>query len=435
MEGRPVIRYSPIWKPEVIEDIQTKAELGRYVIRGMSAHRKLPNFDDLTFIPCGLTRVPLEGYREKCATATVIGKKAKKPLELAAPITISGMSFGALSKNAKIALGKAATAVGISTCTGDGGMTPFEREASSKLIYQCLPSRYGFNPHDLKKADAVEVVVAQGAKPGTGGVLLGQKVSEYVANMRDLPVGVDQRSPCRHPDWVGPDDLGLKIEELREATDGQVPIIVKLGACRVKDDVKLAVKAGADAVLVDGMEGGTGASPDILLDHTGLPTLAAVCEASAALEEMGVADEVQLIIAGGIRNGVDAAKAIALGADCVAIATAALMALNCNRPIYLEDYHKMGTEPYACHHCMTGACPVGIATQTPELVARLDPDEGAERVANFLHSMILEMQMLARACGKSDVHDLDRDDLKALTIEAAAITGVPLMGTNWIPGR
>lgn len=428
---RSVVRRNDLWSPEVIADIQTKAELGRYRIRGLGMLKRVPSFEDLTFIPCGLTRIPLEGYREKCETKTVLGTRfAKKPITLATPITIAGMSYGALSRNAKVALGTAATRVGISTTTGDGGMLMAEREASQQLVYEVLPSRYGCNPHHLKMADAIEITVGQGAKPGTGGLLLGSKVSEEIAGMRDLPPGVDQRSPCRHPDWLGPDDLILKVEELREATDWQVPIYLKLGAGRTYDDVKLAAKAGADVVVIDGMEGGTGASPDLLMDHTGIPTLAAVCEARAALAELGLEGEVQIIISGGIRNGTDAAKALALGADAVSIGTAAMIALNCNRPLYVEDYHKIGTEPYQCHHCHTGMCPVGITTQDPELMARLPVEEAAERVANFLNAMTLEIQILARACGKANVHDLEAEDLRALTMEASLITGIPLVGMN-----
>jgi methylamine---glutamate N-methyltransferase subunit C len=428
-----ILQHSNIWRPETIEDIQTKAELGRYRIRGFSAlrSRSLPSLDDLTFIPCTLTRVPLEGYREKCTTRTVLGTRfAKKPIELDIPVMITGMSYGALSYNAKVALGRAATRMGTSTTTGDGGMLMAERENSRVLIYEVLPSRYGMNVHHLKMADAIELTVGQGAKPGTGGLLLESKVSDEIAALRDLPPGVDQRSPCRHPDWLGPDDMIIKIEELREATDWQVPIFVKMGASRVYDDVKLAAKAGADVVVVDGMEGGTGASPDLLMDHTGIPTLAAVSEARAALEDMRLYGEVQLIIAGGIRSGTDAAKALALGADAIYIGTAALIALNCNKPIYVEDYDKLGTEPYACHHCHTGRCPVGITTQDPELMKRLDIDQGAERVINFLQAMTLEIQMLARACGKSEVHDLEPEDLRALTLEASMIAGIPLVGTN-----
>ncbi|HUR95276.1 MAG TPA: FMN-binding glutamate synthase family protein [Gemmatimonadales bacterium] len=427
----PVLRTSSVWTPEDIEDIQVKAELGRYRLRGFGAlrPRPLPHFDDLTFLPCSLSRVPLEGYRERCTTKTVLGTRhASRPIELEIPITIAGMSYGALSRNAKTALGRAATRVGTSTTTGDGGMLPAEREASKLLVYEVLPSRYGFNVHDLLRADALEVTIGQGAKPGTGGMLLGSKVSEEIAAKRDLPPGVDQRSPARHPDFVGPDDLILKVEELREATDWQVPIYIKIGASRVFDDVRLAVKAGADVVVVDGMQGGTGASPDLLLEHTGIPTLAAVVEARAALLEMKAAGEVQLVVSGGIRSGADAAKAIALGADAVSIGVAALIALNCNAPLYVEDYHALGTEPGHCHHCHTGRCPVGITTQDPELMARLDIEAAAERVANFLNAMTAEVQMLARACGKANVHDLDPDDLRALTLESSLITGIPLVG-------
>src|SRR6202165_1314462 len=422
---------SAIWSPAVIEDIQLKAQLGRYRLQGFSTHRRVPSFDDLTFVPCTLSRVPLEGYRERCETRTVLGSRyASKPIVLDRPITISGMSYGALSKTAKVALGKAATRLGISNTTGDGGMVLDERDASHLLVYQVLPSRYGFNTDHLKAADAIEVVIGQGAKPGTGGVLLGSKVSPVIAEQRTLPPGVDQRSPVRHPDFIGPDDLQIKIEELREGTNWEKPIYGKLGASRVSDDVKLAVKAKADVIVVDGMEGGTGASPDVLLDHTGIPTLSAVTEAAQALADLKVLGEIQLVVSGGIKNGVDAAKALALGADAVSIGTAALIALNCNAPIFREDYQKLGVDPGYCHHCHTGRCPVGITTQDPELESRLKLDEAADRVFNFVQSMAMEMQMFARACGKSDVHHLEAEDMRALTLEASMITGIPLAGTE-----
>ncbi len=428
---------SGTFTPAVIEDIQVKAELGRYRIRGFGTlrERRWPTFDDLTFIPCTLTRIPLEGYRERCSAETVLGDRyAEKPIVLDTPIMITGMSWGALSYNAKVALARGANTVGSSNTTGDGGMLKAERDESKVLIYEVLPSRYGINVHDLRVADGIELTIGQGAKPGTGGLLLGAKVLGDVASQRDLPIGVDQRSPARHPDFLGPDDMIIKIEELREATDWRVPIFVKMGATRVFDDVRLAAKAGADVVVIDGMEGGTGASAEICQEHTGIPTLAAVCEARAALEDIGMYGRVQLIIAGGIRNGVDAAKAMALGADAVYIGTAALMALNCNRPLFVDDYRALGAEPYHCHHCHTGRCPVGITTQDPELMARLDVDEAAERVANLLQAMTSEIQILARACGKADVHDLEPEDMRALTSEASMICDLPLVGTNRVAG-
>lgn len=432
-----VLQKSGIFSSRVIEDIQTKAESGIYRIRGYGTlrERRWATFDDLTFLPCSLTRIPLEGYREKCETRTVLGTRfAEQPIELDIPVMITGMSWGALSYNAKVALAKGASEIGSSNTTGDGGMLAAERANSRTLVYEVLPSRYGIDVHHMRLSDGIELTIGQGAKPGTGGLLLDSKVSGEIAQQRELPAGVDQRSPARHPDMLGPDDMIIKIEELREATDWRAPIFVKLGASRVYDDVKLAAKAGADVVVVDGMEGGTGASPAILQEHTGVPTLAAVCEARTALEDMGLYGEVQLIIAGGIRDGVDAAKAMALGADAIYIGTAALIALNCNRPLYVEDYHKLGTEPHFCHHCHTGRCPVGVTTQDPELMKRLPIDEGAERVTNLLRAMTLEIQMLARACGKSDVHHLEPEDMAALTPEASAICQVPLAGTRRVWG-
>ena len=427
-----VMSNSQLWPPWVLEDIHAKAELGRYRIRGFSTFQKVTHFDDLTFLSTGLTRFPLEGYKERCNTRTVIGGlRAEKPLILETPIYISGMSYGALSANAKTALGKGAAMVGTASCTGDGGMLQSERDASDNLIYQVLPSRYGFNPHHLVQAQAVEIVVGQGAKPGTGGMLMGVKVLDDIADMRDLPRGIDQRSPARHPDWLGPDDLAVKIEQLREATDWRVPIHVKLGACRVDDDVKLAAKAGADAIVIDSMVAGTGASAEVLIEHSGIPTVPAIVMAREALRELGLYGKVSLIASGGIRNGADVAKALALGADAVAIGIGALVALNCNKDIPESDFiNEIGVPAGQCRHCHTGKCPVGITTQDPELTKRLDPDEAAERVANYINSMTMEMALLTRSLGKADVHSLEPEDLAALTIEASAMARVPLVGTN-----
>ena len=295
---------SHIWTAETIRAIHSKAELGRYQIRGFSTFQKLPTLDDLVFLPAVMTRLPLEGYREHCETKTWIGggrpDLVSEPLELAFPVYLTSMSFGALGTNAKRALGMGFSRAGLATCTGEGGMLPEEREASDRLIYQMTPSRYGLDLEHLRMADAIEIVVGQGAKPGTGGMLLGMKVSEKVAEMRTLPVGVDQRSAARHPDFLGGDDLAVKIEELREATDYRVPIILKLAACRVEQDVKIAAKTGCDAIVVDGTEGSTAASPEFQLDHTGVPTLTAIPAARRALEDIGMYGKITLIASGEI---------------------------------------------------------------------------------------------------------------------------------------
>ncbi|MEI7439213.1 MAG: FMN-binding glutamate synthase family protein, partial [Thermoleophilia bacterium] len=284
MNWQPGLRESYIFDRNTIEEIRRAASQGIYDIRGFGAKRKLPHFDDLLFLGASMSRYPLEGYRERCDTSVTLGTRfAKKPIELKIPITIAGMSFGALSGQAKEALGRGATMAGTSTTTGDGGMTEEERGHSEILVYQVLPSRYGMNPDDLRRADAIEVVVGQGAKPGGGGMLLGQKISDRVAEMRNLPKGIDQRSACRHPDWTGPDDLEIKIEEIREITDWEKPIYIKIGASRPYYDTQLAVKAGADVIVLDGMQGGTAATQDVFIEHVGLPTLACIREAVEAL--------------------------------------------------------------------------------------------------------------------------------------------------------
>ena len=308
-------RFSATFTPAINAEIRRAAASGIYDIRGGGTKRHLPHFDDLLFLGASISRYPLEGYREKCGTDVVLGTRfAKKPIELKIPITIAGMSFGSLSAQAKEALGRGASMAGTSTTTGDGGMTPEERGQSKYLVYQYLPSRYGMNPDDLRKADAIEVVVGQGAKPGGGGMLLGQKISDRVAAMRCLPKGIDQRSACRHPDWTGPDDLEIKIHELREITSWEKPIYVKVGGTRPYYDVALAVKAGADVVVLDGMQGGTAATQEVFIEHVGLPTLACIRPAVKALQDLGMHRKVQLIISGGIRSGADVAKALIDGA-------------------------------------------------------------------------------------------------------------------------
>ncbi len=429
-------RYSATFDEHTLSEIRRAASTGIYDIRGGGAKRRVPHFDDLLFLGASMSRYPLEGYRERCDTNVVLGSRyASKPLHIDIPITIAGMSFGSLSGQAKEALGRGANAAGTSTTTGDGGMTPEEREHSAQLVYQYLPSRYGMNPDDLRKADAIEIVVGQGAKPGGGGMLLGQKISDRVASMRNLPKGIDQRSACRHPDWTGPDDLEIKILELREITNWEKPIFIKVGGARPYYDTALAIKAGADVIVVDGMQGGTAATQDVFIEHVGQPTLACIRPAVQALQDMDMHRKVQLIVSGGIRNGADVAKALALGADAVSIGTAALVALGDNHPQYEADYQKLGTTAGAYDDWHEGQDPAGINTQDPTLASRLDPIMAGRRLANYLNVMTLEAQTIARACGKNHVHNLEPEDLVALTVEASAMAQVPLSGTSWIPGQ
>ncbi|WP_439406672.1 FMN-binding glutamate synthase family protein [Bradyrhizobium sp. DASA03076] len=428
-------RRSVTFDEHAIAEIRRAAATGIYDIRGGGTKRKVPHFDDLLFLGASMSRYPLEGYRERCETRVVLGTRfAKKPIELAIPVTIAGMSFGALSAQAKEALGRGASLAGTSTTTGDGGMTPEERGESKTLVYQYLPSRYGMNPDDLRKADAIEIVVGQGAKPGGGGMLLGQKISDRVAKMRSLPKGIDQRSACRHPDWTGADDLEIKILELRELTNWEKPIYLKIGASRPYYDVALAVKAGADVVVLDGMQGGTAATQEVFIEHVGIPILSAIRSAVRCLQDLGMHRKVQLIVSGGIRSGADVAKALALGADAVAIGTAALIALGDNDPHYESEYRALGTTAGCYDDWHEGKDPAGITTQDPGLSARLDPVLAGRRLANYLKVITLEAQTIARACGKSRLHNLEPEDLVALTVEAAAMTRLPLAGTDWIPG-
>ncbi|WP_273524760.1 FMN-binding glutamate synthase family protein [Rhodosalinus sediminis] len=434
--ARTVPVQSATFSPEINAEIRRAAETGIYDIRGGGAKRRVPHFDDLLFLGASISRYPLEGYRERCDTNVTLGTRhATKPLELDIPITIAGMSFGALSGPAKEALGRGATMAGTSTTTGDGGMTEEERGHSRQLVYQYLPSRYGMDPDDLRRADAIEIVVGQGAKPGGGGMLLGQKISDRVAEMRTLPKGVDQRSACRHPDWTGPDDLEIKILELREITGWEKPIYLKIGGTRPYYDTALAVKAGADVVVIDGMQGGTAATQDVFIEHVGLPTLACIRPAVQALQDLGVHREVQLVVSGGIRTGADVAKALALGADAVSIGSAAMIALGDNDPRWEAEYQALGTTAGAYDDWHEGRDPAGITTQDPALAARLDPEAAARRLRNYLKVMTLEAQTIARACGHNHLHNLEPEDLCAVTMEAAAMARVPLAGTDWWPGK
>lgn len=396
--------------------IREMASIGHPPVIGMGAENPyFPSLDQLTFIPGQTSRPPIDSYREPCDTEVILGHRfAEKPLKLKAPIMIGAMSFGSVSKEVKIALAKAAGRLGIAANTGEGGMLPEERKYASILVVQYASGRFGVSADYLQSGDAVEIKIGQGAKPGMGGLLLGEKVTEDIAKMRGIPVGADAISPARHLDIVGPEDLKMKIEQLREITEWKVPIIVKYAAGRVADDVKIAAKAGADIIVIDGKPSGTGATPYIVTEHTGYTTMAAVVEAHKALKEIGLRDKVSLVVGGGIKTGADAAKVLALGADAVMIASATLVPIGCTY----------------CGTCHNGKCPYGIATQRPELRRRINVELAARRIENYLKAFIEEMCMFAQLAGKSKLSNLEKEDLRALTFEASMLTGVKLMGVE-----
>jgi len=408
-------KSSATWTEEKLASIQRKSLTGEAPVRGTSARRPLPTFDDLVIMCAQVSRPPIDHYREPCETSVTLGARhAERPLKLNIPIYIGAISFGAVSKEAKIALAKGASAVGSAVNTGEGGMLSEERKFSKKLIAQYASGRFGVSARYLQSADAIELKIGQGAKAGQGGLLMAEKVVGEITKVRGIPEGTDLISPARHMDIVGPEDLKMKIQQLREITDWKVPIMVKYAPGRIREDVKIAAKAGADVIVVDGMQAGTGASPEVVLEHAGLPTLAAVVIANGALEEVGLRDEVDLVISGGITSGADVAKALALGADAVSISTAALVALGCQ----------------VCGLCNTGKCPYGIATQDPELRKRLNVDEGARKVANLLRAFTDEASMLAMLAGKTSLSNLEKEDLRALTADASKITGIRLVGVQ-----
>jgi glutamate synthase domain-containing protein 2 len=324
-------------------------------------------------------------------------------------VLIAPMSYGALSKSTKIALARASKLSGIVENTGEGGMLPEQRAEAAQLIFQCLSGRLGWNIHDMQKADALEIYISQGAKPGLGGQLMAKKVTKALAAIRGIPEGIDLRSPSRHPDILGADDLVIKIEELREATGYTKPISMKMGAGRVRDDIKIAYKDGFDFVQIDGLQGSTGAASAEVIENVGIPTMAALAEALEGLSEIDYRGDMPIVLMGGIKDGVDAVKALALGASAVAMGTAALIAGGC----------------ISCMQCHVGNCVVGIATQDPEHEKRYKIDRQAEAIHRYLEAVRWQIAALTHALGHNDFRQLTRDDLVALTPEAAEITGLP----------
>ncbi len=369
------------------------------------------SFDDLVFVPAQLVKKPVDYYSEKIFSKTIVGKNSKKPIELETPIIIGAMSFGALSKEAKIALAKASALAGTIENTGEGGVLPEEREFSKKLIVQYSTGRFGITDEVLKKADAIEIKIGQGGKPGQGGLLPKEKITEEIAKVRNIPIGKDIHSPAYHSDIKNIEDLKKKADWLRNLTGG-VPIILKLGAGDIENDIKLAVKANPDIIAIDGMEGGTGAAPGVMLNEVGIPTLAALVKARETLDKIGAKQE--LWIGGGLNKGGDFAKALALGADAVFVATSLLISKGC---LGYPD----------CGLCYTGKCPKGIATQDPELRKNLKVEEASQNIASYVKNCTEEIKMVAGACGENDVHKLNKGRLRALNSEIAKITKVKLV--------
>jgi len=401
---------SAYWNPKIQEDIAIKAQSGRYRIRGYGGARALPHLSDIGFRKDLTDAGSDRDVVEKVRMATEIGGiNGARPLKLSMPVMIAPMSYGALSRSTKYAIAMGSAMSGIAENTGEGGMSDAQRDAAGQLIFQCLGGRLGWNIHDMRRADALEIYISQGAKPGLGGQLMAKKVTPELAEIRGIPPGIDLRSPSRHPDILGADDLVIKVEEFREATGYEVPVSVKLGAGRIRDDIKIASKDGFDFVELDGMQGSTGAGSAEVIDNVGIPTLPAIIEAIEALQEIDARDKIQLVLMGGLRDGVDAVKGLCLGADAVAFGTSVIVAGGC----------------ISCMQCHIGQCVTGIATQDPEHEKRYQPKVEASNIHRFLESVRWQIAAITQALGYDDVRGLNRDDLVALTPEAADITGLP----------
>ncbi len=385
-------------------DIQKIAETGKSIDEPMETLQTVPNFDDIVFLGAQLSRIPLNDD-SFVNTETVIGRKAKKPLIINSPIYISHMSFGALSKRAKIALAKGSNIANTAICSGEGGILPEERAAAGKYIFEYVPNLYSVNDENLKASDAIEIKIGQGTKPGLGGHLPGEKVTEEIAKIRNKPVGKDIYSPSHFSDIKTPEDLNNLIEDLRKRSDGR-PIGVKISAGHVEKDLEFISKTTADFVTIDGRGGATGSSPKEVKSSSAVPTVFALNRAVKYIRENNM--EIELVITGGLRTSSDFAKAIAIGADAVAIASAAIIALGCKR----------------FRICHTGKCPTGIATQNELLSSRIDIEDGARKVANFLNVSTEELRMFARSNGVADVHELSIDDLETTSMEISEFTGI-----------
>ena len=366
------------------------------------------NWEDLIFMPAQLAKRPVDYFKEKINSSAIIGKKSKQPIKIDIPIAIAAMSFGALSKNAKLSLAKASTLAGTVANTGEGGMLPEERKLAKILVAQYSTARFGVDEKYLKSADIIEIKIGQGAKAGQGGFLPAKKITPEIAKIRKIKMDEDAHSPAAHPDIYSIKDLKNKINWLRKLTKGK-PIILKLGAGHIEKDVELAVEAGPDIIAVDGLEGATGAAPEVMLNQTGLFTMSALVRARKTLDKLKAPQE--LWIGGGLKGGADVAKALALGADIAFMGFALMGAMGCTE----------------CNLCYRGLCPVGVATQDPRLTGKLNIDEGAEKIAKFLLTETENIKMIAGATGQNDIYELDKKDLRAMNPFISQITGVEII--------
>lgn len=386
-------------------DIQRMATTGESIIEPMRASVATVSWDEILIKGAQLARLPLN-ENEPVSTQTVIGRGAAQPLVIEMPVYVTHMSFGALSKEAKLALAKGSAAVGTAMCSGEGGIIPESLASAHKYIFEYVPNRYSLTDENLRAVAAVEIKIGQSAKPGMGGHLPGQKVTDEIAAVRGFPAGKSITSPARFDDIRDKDDLKRKVAWLREKSGGK-PIGVKFAAGNVEDDLRVALHADPDFITIDGRPGATGAAPKFIKAATSVPTIFALHRARKLLDEIG-ARNVSLVITGGLRVSSDFAKALALGADAVAIGTAVMIACGC------QQYRV----------CNSGRCPVGVATQDPELRARLDVEKSAQRVASFLRVCNEELQAFARLTGNEDVHALSRRDLCTLSTEISTHTGI-----------
>lgn len=387
-----------------MEEIHEMAVTGKSISAAMGTQKPMPGWDDILLLGAQLNPPPLD-EGEFVNTMTVIGKNAKKPMVLRGPVYISHMSFGALSKEIKTALSKGSAMAKTAMCSGEGGILPEEREAAYKYIFEYVPNKYSVTDENLRAADAIEIKIGQGTKPGMGGHLPGEKVTTEIAALRGKKAGEDVQSPSRFPELNSKEDLKEMVSMLRTRSDGR-PVGIKIAAGRIERDLEYCVFAEPDFITIDGRGGATGSSPYFLREATSVPTIYALFRARKYLDS--IRSDISLVITGGLRVSADFAKAIAMGADAVAIASAALMAAAC------QQYRI----------CGSGNCPVGIATQDKELRDRLKIDTAALRVANFLNTSFRELETFARITGHQNLHDLSVEDLVTINREISEFTNI-----------